>query len=417
MLLAAFAVFFSVRLWQRCVNDFAWDYAINWIAAQGMKSGLSLYNESGLRQLGLTLIGPQASALFTGPFGSYIGLPSTAFLLLPFTFGSFSASLLAYRVLSLAAFVASVFVAGHALPAADRRTGWLWGGLALLTIDPVVTALQLGQLDGWIALALAVALWAARRDRWYLVGIAAGLAALLKISPGILIVYCVMRRKWKAAVAAAGFAVLILGLATTVGLSSDLWVFSRKILPSLAIGTLHMQNQSLTAWLARIFLPDTDLLNYSTGLGVFRFVGAALIIILVVATWSVSRRQAMVSLELGTLTLAAMLIGPLTWDHYFAWAVVPLTQLADSRLWSQQSSRQRSEILALLIMGGVLLALPMIYFPSTAIATHWALRFATGIKTLGALIWFGVSLGLLGKINSLDNRLPSDYHPPHAPHR
>ena len=144
MLLVAFAVFFSVRLWQRCVNDFAWDYAINWIAAQAMKSGLSLYNESGLRQLGLALIGPQASALFTGPFGSYIGLPSTAFLLLPFTFGSFSASLLVYRVLSLAAFVASVFVAGDALPAADRRTAWLWGGLALLTIDPVITSIQLG---------------------------------------------------------------------------------------------------------------------------------------------------------------------------------------------------------------------------------------------------------------------------------
>ncbi len=73
--------------------------------------------------------------------------------------------------------------------------------------------------------------------------------------------------------------------------------------------------------------------------------------------------------------------------------------IADRRYWDGLSGRQRRNLGALLIVGGILIGVPMFYFAAPAIAEFWWLRLATGTKTLGVLLWFGSGLWLLTAFN------------------
>ncbi len=107
--------YFLVSLWRQFTFQEPWDFAINWTAAQSLRRGLSLYSPDDLRNLGQLLIGPGMFDMFRDPFSSYIGPPSTALLLLPFTLVSFPVALILYRIGLVIAFGVSVFLVGLAL--------------------------------------------------------------------------------------------------------------------------------------------------------------------------------------------------------------------------------------------------------------------------------------------------------------
>ena len=76
-----------------------------------------------------------------------------------------------------------------------------------------------------------------------------------------------------------------------IGKPNDLLRFTFEVLPSLAKGTLQISNQSLVGWLARIFLPETNLLDFSIGLGGFQMLALPLALILILLLWSRLRNR------------------------------------------------------------------------------------------------------------------------------
>ena len=60
---------------------------------------------------------------------------------------------------------------------------------------PLVKGLSLGQNNGLVMLALAVGLFGAVRGRWALAGVGLGVATTLKVSPGLLVIYLLLRGK------------------------------------------------------------------------------------------------------------------------------------------------------------------------------------------------------------------------------
>jgi len=385
-------IYFSTQLWIRCTRNFALDFAINWTATTGLTRGISLYDRDRLKSLGQSLIGPVMADTFSETFNSYIGLPTTAVFLLPFSVWTFPVSLAIYRLFGFIAFLLAVFFAGLCLPIDYRRFGWVLGLSALLISDAILTSLQLGQMDAWITLSLAISLWLANKDKWGLAGIGMGIAALLKISPVFLIVYCVLRRKFSTAITSSLTICAGLALAMLVGKPNDLWRFALEVLPSLSTASLSIQNQSLIAWLARIFLPEND---FSKGIGAFQVLSLPLASILILSLWSKRRNKTLSSLELGLLIIISLLIGPITWDHYTSWAIIAVVYVADYELWINWQSKQRVGLFAILVMDLILLNIPTIYFSPSAIANQWGLRLATGTKTFGLLILLGVGAALL----------------------
>lgn len=389
------ALYFAFSLYQHISRQPPWDYTVNWVAAQGMRQGISLYSPPQLHDLGLSLTGPYAQSLFLDPFTSYIGPPSTALLLLPLTFLPFAASITVYRVLVVLAFAASVYVAGLALPTNSRLIGWSVGGLALLCFQPVVLSLGLGQVDAFVMLALAVGIWAAGRERWWLAGAAIGFAALLKVSPGLLLLYLLLRGKYRAVLGAAVTVVALLALAALAGRPGDLWLFVSEVAPSLSAGSLHVQNQSLPAWIARISLPEADLLAYGRGLGPFSPLGLLLGGLATVAFYLTRRKLPLSPLDYGFLVLAALLAGPLTWDHYTSWAVLSLVLLGDPASWRDLMPRTRAGLLCLLAAGALLMLGPALAFSPQEVHANPVLRLLTGTKTVTLLLFCAVTLYLL----------------------
>lgn len=222
-----------------------------------------------------------------------------------------------------------------------------------------------------------------------------GIATLLKISPVLLIVYCVLRRKLSTAITACLTIGAGLVLAMVIGKPNDLLRFTFEVLPSLAKGTLQISNQSLVAWLARIFLPETNLLDFSIGLGGFQMLALPLALILMLLLWSRLRNQALTSLELGLLIIIALLMGPITWGHYTSWAVIVVVYMADYELWTRWQSRQSVELFGILAMGLIVLNIPIMYYLPSSIANQWGYRLATGTETFGLIILLGVGTALL----------------------
>ncbi|MDQ6747717.1 MAG: DUF2029 domain-containing protein [Candidatus Dormibacteraeota bacterium] len=407
LLLAGAAAYFALTMWQRWPVQNGWDFANDWLAVKGMRTGLSLYDADGLHRFAQPFVEvPARDAHFVGVFGGFDNLPPTALIIWPFTFWPFPVALNLYRLLLMIIFAGAIALTGQALRPADRRAGWFWGAMGALLLQPIALSISLGQVDAWIMLGLAVAVVAVSRRAWLGAGAGAGLAGVLKLSPLLLVGYLVLQRRWQAAVGAGLVVFGALGMAALIGPPGDLWLWVSRVMPTLSAGSLSMGNQSLPGWLARLFLPETNFLYMTIDLGPWRWLSPLLALVALAVIWSVSRREPLHPLAIALVILSTVLIGPIAWPQYAAWALIPLVLMADRRLWATWRRRHQIELLGLLVLGGVLMNLPVKLFDPASIAAQPLLRLATGTVTLGLLLWFGVGLALLARAQESPNAQP-----------
>lgn len=376
-MLAFFLLYFGLQFYLKAFLGFAWDYSVNWTAALALREGVSLYDHAALQQLAISHIDGHARNLFSGRFTSFVGLPTTAILHLPFSYIPYGASVLCYRLSAVFALLLAILVTGFALPKPLRLRAWLVGVLCLLSWNAFAFSVQLGQVDAWVILSLAAAVFAVSRAWWKRAGIAIGIAVLLKISPGWLLLYCLLKRQWS--ILFVAFATISVGLLLSClpQHGADLWRFFTVVLPSLGDSPLHVQNQALGAFLARLTTPDTLLLSFSVSIGAWKIVGAAVAALLLLMLHHVTRRTTMQAMDFSAIIMLALLAGPLTWDHYLSWAIIPVIVL---------STTQSGSGLILLAIVLSPLFFPVQYLQADIIATSWWWRVVTGLQIITVLI-------------------------------
>jgi hypothetical protein len=233
------------------------------------------------------------------------------------------------------------------------------------------------------------------RDRWRLVGAALGIAALLKVSPALLLVYLVLRGRRKVILPAVVSAASLLAIATAVGRPADTVKWVTDVLPEVSRGGLLVNNQSIPAWTARLFGSNLHWLSLDADLGAWRFLAFLVMIAGVAAVYAVRCRREFVPLELGAVILVALLAGPITWDHYPTWAVLTLVLMIDLRWWD---GRRVGEVAALLavVAGGLALMWKHTLYPTAAVVqSDWTRRVESGTKTVGMLALLAAALWLL----------------------
>jgi hypothetical protein len=374
------------------------DFELNWVGAHRLVDREPLYDRAASQQDGFELIGPGRFDFSNGAtYASYIGSPATALLYAPFVpFGhDFAAT--SYRIVQVVLMAASIVIVAFALPRRSRLPALLVGAGALLWGYPFVESIGLGQVDGFVMLALAIAIWASVRDRWRLVGAALGIAALLKISPVLLLVYLVLRGRRTVILPAVVSAASLLAVATVVGRPADTVKWVTDVLPEVSRGGLLVNNQSIPAWVARVIGSNVNWLSLDADLGAWRFLSFLVMIAGVAAVYLVCRRRAFVPLELGAVILVALLAGPITWDHYPTWAVLTLVLMADLRWWE---GRRVGEVVALgaVMAGGLGLMWKKTLYPTAEVVqSDWTRRVESGTKTVGMLAFLAVALWLLAR--------------------
>ena len=171
-----------------------------------------------------------------------------------------------------------------------------------------------------------------------------GIATALKAFPALAIVYLAARRYWTAAIAATASALVlsvvmpaaIYGVAGFTDLARTFWRLGNSGWP------IRGNNQSLIAALDRLTLGPSSASVDPAGVrvgaeapltiilfGALAVLLAAALVVIIVRT---PRRPSAVPTEVAAVTVLAILLSPIAWDHYWTLMFPAFLILYDSRI-------------------------------------------------------------------------------------
>lgn len=238
------------------------------------------------------VIGPLACAPFTNHVFPYIYPPLLAILFEPLTYFPCHDMVLTWELFNLGLWVVIAIWILRDLP---HRM--LLFPLALFFF-PMWTSFYTGQINEVILLGLLAVVALMERDKPRWAGMILGLITIIKVYPGLLLVYVVLRRKWSMGLSALltiGGTVLIMGL--VVGWAGLLrW--------GVALTQFHLYSdhavQNLSLWRTPLW---------------------PLLIVLTVCYLVAVARYRDGDLRLGYAwgICLMLLVLPLIWEHYFVW--------------------------------------------------------------------------------------------------
>lgn len=336
--LAVLAVAYVRSAWAVPQRNYPFDFSINYTGARLLAaSGPSadIYDRAALAA--------EAAAytdypLYTKLFLTYIQTPLTAALLLP------AAGLDMYDARTVVLAVSNLMlIAAAAITIYALRPTKLLVFAAFLifaTYEAMFDSLRLGQVDGLIVLLIALSFLALRQGKPWLIGAPLAGAAILKLSPAIIVGYFAWRREWRVVAGAIAGGVILLGLSVIVAGWNNHVTFAREIMPSLSKGSTFYDNVSLSGALARAYFGEAfwyhedEVPQWPLSL---RAAAALLSAAFVVGGYLLARKD----VEAGfMLTCAsAVLVSPIAWSFYPTWLIPSLLFLVhryeQRRAWTR----------------------------------------------------------------------------------
>jgi hypothetical protein len=304
--------------------DFNTYYAAAVLQAEGRNPYDGAATETLLRKDGLAYI----------PSSNYIYPPYLAAALIPGLF-------LPPQILGLLWYLASLsglglalwlILRGQGLVPSAARPAWQDAFLFACLFAPVRHSLYVGQVNALLLLLVAITFLACQRGHQAAAGVSLGIAALIKISPGLLALHFLFARRFRAL---AAFALTVLGLpAVTLPLFwTDLQAFFAIVPARLSQPMPHLVNQSLNGFFSRLFTANafTEPLAAADPASVLllvRLAGAA------VAVWvalqlAIRRRELHrhADLSLGALLTLLLLVSPFAWENLYLLLLFPILAL------------------------------------------------------------------------------------------
>ncbi|MEU3642730.1 glycosyltransferase 87 family protein [Lentzea sp. NPDC034063] len=232
-----------------------------------------------------------------------------------------------------------------------QRSNVVWTigpAVAILAValEPVISTLLFGQINLLLMALVVVDCLAVRDSRFR--GLLVGVAAAIKLTPLIFLLYFLVRREWRAAamsaVAFAGMAAL--GFLFAAKDSAEFW-FHALLDPSRAGGLAYMANQSLRGVLHRI--------NPGEHAESLLWLGLSLIVVTLAVVAAHGARTEVAALT--AIATAGLLVSPVSWSHHWVWCVPAFLALGFARgRWA------RPTLGALLV---IFLVQPFTWLPST----------------------------------------------------
>jgi Glycosyltransferase family 87 len=305
------------------------DFYQEWASARNYREGLPVYASHHVtipRYLGLQIARPQDLSIEVNAHP-----PTSVLVALPFT-------LLHYRDAVFAWNLASLLMLGVSLVVVWRGFGisfspwWIFPLVtSLLVCAPLVMQLFFAQLS-LLILLLLTGTWAADRSgRPLLAGVLLGMAGVIKLFPGFLLYYFVLRRQWKSLFAAVATVLLLTGLTVAVLGVESYRSYIEDVLPRVSEFRGKWNNASLGGFWIKLFDPpsvkDTrvEALYQSKWLARFGILSSYTAV--VVALTRIVRRAATPAQQdvaFGLSIIAMLLVSPITWDHYLLLLLIPI---------------------------------------------------------------------------------------------
>ncbi|MFI9381329.1 glycosyltransferase 87 family protein [Kutzneria sp. NPDC052558] len=343
-----------------------------WLAGDDMLD-LRVYRNGGLAWLqGLPLYhdfpGPLSGPNLPFTYPPLAAVLFSLFAAMPFWLTS--TVVLAGGFLALTA--AMVVIAGRL----DRRLKWTLGPAAAvlaLSLEPALSTFGYGQVNLALMALVVVDCLAVKRFR----GVLVGLAAAIKLTPAVFVLYFLVKRDWKAAAhSMASFVAFgLVGFLFAPNDSREYW-FSTVFDPSRIGGLAYMNNQSIRGLLHRLHpLPVVETLLW-----------AVLTIMVLALAWRAARRAANDVIALTAIAVAGLLASPVSWSHHWVWAAPAFLALG----WQLWLTRAWKWAPALVAAAAVFWLAPFQWLPH---GDDRELDWSLWQHILGnAYVWLGIGL-------------------------
>jgi alpha-1,2-mannosyltransferase len=269
--------------------------------------------------------------------------------------------------------------------------GWLLLPAALF-LEPVRNTLTFGQVNV-ILMALVAFDCLADTPSWPR-GVLTGLAAAVKLTPAVFVLFFLLRRDYRAAATAGLSFAAATGLGFALAGRDSVRYWTSSVFQAGRVGQPdYAGNQSLRGVLARAGLSP----HAPAGLAAWLVLSAAVLVVT-----GLGMRRALAAgepcLALSLNAFAALLISPISWSHHWVWCVPALLSLASL------ARRHRSRLAATAAACGLVIfaAGPQWWFPHGA---GRELRWAPWEQAAGsAYVLFAVVVLILAACGQLIRR-------------
>lgn len=278
--------------------------------------------------------------------------PVSVLAALPYAAFNYRVAFVLWNLTSVAALAVSMWLIMRRAGLGFGRV-WIFPAVTLLLTSGALTHhLFQGQWN-LILLLLMTGCWAAdRAGRDVLGGSLLGAAMALKLFPGFLLLYFVVRRQWRSVAAALGVFVLLNAAALTLFGADSFRTYFFEIVPQVGQFRDTWPNASLMGFWSKLF--DGSRSGHVVPLwnNVLLMQAAYLIssgLLVLAAGWRVwqAKSRGQRDVAFGLCIIAMLLVSPVTWNHYFVMLILPLAvlwQTAERSVW------QRSFVAAAVLM-------------------------------------------------------------------
>jgi alpha-1,2-mannosyltransferase len=299
--------------------------------------------------------------------------PFNAILFIPLALLGYSQAVRLWTVMSLLMYLGVGLCITRLLNISWSSAGWIVAAGIALCWYPFQAHLALGQVS-LLLITCLIGGWALiRRGREYEAGLLFALAILVKLFPGLVLLYLLLRWKIRAIVGtAAGLVVGWLSVLLVVGWD-DTWRYFQERAPEAAARFQPFPiNISITSIPARFFSagpwiePITAVPEFVPHMTII--LSLIVLAILAYQLWHLPPTVRGDDTAFAIVCLAMLLLSPISWQHVFPLLALPLGLLLAQAL--QTSGGERHRLLIPLFVIFVLLSLPDIQLANHLMALH-----------------------------------------------
>ncbi len=274
--------------------------------------------------------GRQFGVPFAMPF---IYPPFVALLMEPLARFSYAGALAFWRGSSILLYFAAAAMLFPVCGITLSRRMLLPAGLGLLSFFPLLNQLFYGQIDSLVFVFLAGSLFLHSRNRVWAAGLCFALAALVKLTPLLLLPILVIHRQWRWLGACIGSLGVLVGISVIRFGWGAQWEFATQVLPHLGCGSPLASNVSLMGWMQEWMAGKVSQgLDAPAQLPAYACAvsrGAAFLVyaVALLRMYLLRHEQAFLRAFMAGILLT-LLVSPISWWHHYMLSLLPLLYLA-----------------------------------------------------------------------------------------
>jgi hypothetical protein len=326
----AFRLAFEPNFYPRGGWFFQPDFFQEWASARNRFNDLPIYASHAITLERYVGIRPNTADRYFIAVNAHP--PTSVLLAIPLAGLDFADALPLWNLLSLLALVASAALIVHQLDLPFSFWDLLPAVTILLLCYPFQHQMVQGQLN-LVLLLLITGAWAADRSAYPIVaGVLVALATAIKLYPGFLFLYFVLRGRWRS-VTAGSLAFVSITALTALVLGPQAYAdYFLRVLPGTSLWRGDWHNLSLSGLWFKLFDPRKQLppveihpLLWSSLLAWMGMATSAAA--LVFALYRIVPRVSSLKdadLAFALCIVAMLLVSPITWDHYLLLLILPL---------------------------------------------------------------------------------------------